>query len=272
MHHPIYEIVDKQQLNEILESFYVCTELPIAVCDKKGEKIKCFGETCKYCEILKKYLPAGACETTYTRAGDLAANFGEAYIFTCNGNLNHIVFPIVYKKEMIALIIAGPFLLDSPDSTLIQDIASKYKISTSSMFDMYDELSHIKVMSPKHITHASRLLYYLCSGITELKGQPNIQQTKLHQQSKINESIQMYKTYDTDEVNYPYEKEKELITKVKIGNISEAKGILNDLLGYVLFSEGNRLDAIKNRAIELSSLLSQVQQLKAELQLTACLK
>ena len=31
---------------------------------------------------------------------------------------------------------------------------------------------------------------------------------------------------------------------------------MNDLLGYVFFSEGNNLDAIKTRAVELSSLLS----------------
>lgn len=43
---------------------------------------------------------------------------------------------------------------------------------------------------------------------------------------------------------------------VKTGNSKEAKSILNDLLGYVLYSEGNNLDVVKSRAIELSSLLS----------------
>ena len=57
-------------------------------------------------------------------------------------------------------------------------------------------------------------------------------------------------------VSYPYEKEKELITKVKTKNVPEAKGILNDLLGYVLFSGGNSMDILKSRAIELCSLLS----------------
>lgn len=44
--------------------------------------------------------------------------------------------------------------------------------------------------------------------------------------------------------------------KVKTGNVQEAKGILNDLLGYVLFSEGSDLPTVKARAMELSSLLS----------------
>ena len=101
-----------------------------------------------------------------------------------------------------------------------------------------------------------RLLNYLCHDLTEKKKKPNIKQIKLHQQARIGESIQMYKDIEREGSNYPYEKEKELITKVKLGNIADAKGILNDLLGYVFFSEGNNLDAIKTRAVELSSLLS----------------
>ena len=67
----------------------------------------------------------------------------------------------------------------------------------------------------------------------------------------------MYKTSGApSESAYPYDKEKELITKVKTGNTAEAKAMLNDLLGYVFFSEGSNLETIKSRAIELCSLLS----------------
>ena len=55
---------------------------------------------------------------------------------------------------------------------------------------------------------------------------------------------------------YPYEKEQELITKVKTGDSVQAKALLNELLGYVFFAEGNNLEVIKTRAIELCSLLS----------------
>lgn len=254
--HPIYDFVDKEQINEILESFYICIGLPIGLLDKEGKRVKYFGEACKYCSILKKYQPLGLCEKTYIRASNLAKNLGESYIFTCNGNLNHIIVPLLNKGTVVGSILAGPFLLDKPDSTLIQDIGKKYNIPTFAMFDMYDELSNVKIMPPTHITHASRLLNYLCFDLTLKKDIPNVKQIKLHQQARIGESIQMYKDTEANDTNYPYEKEKELITKVKLGNISDAKGILNDLLGYVLFSEGNNIEAIKNRAVELSSLLS----------------
>ena len=47
-----------------------------------------------------------------------------------------------------------------------------------------------------------------------------------------------------------------MIAQVKRGDVREANAVLNDLLGYVLFSQGNSLDVVKSRAIELCSLLS----------------
>ncbi len=83
-------------------------------------------------------------------------------------------------------------------------------------------------------------------------------QEQLYQQSQINETIQYYKNTEITDVTstYPLEKEQDLITKVKTGNINEAKGILNELLGYVLFADGGRLDVMKSRALELCTLLS----------------
>ncbi len=257
MQNLIYETLNKEQLSEMLESFNYCTNLTIRLIDKEGNTILRYGEDFKFCNVLKKYLPPRLCENLYVKAGSLAVAFGETYIFSCHGNLNHIIFPIVYNNEIIGSILAGPFLMDNPESSLIQDIAVKYPMPTGAMFELYDEISQIKVLTPKNITHASRLLYYSCSGIiTEGKQRLILNQEKLHQQSKIGESIQMYKTHEFKTEYYPYEKEKELITKVKTGNIKDAKGVLNDLLGYVLFSEGNKLESIKTRAIELSSLLS----------------
>ena len=67
----------------------------------------------------------------------------------------------------------------------------------------------------------------------------------------------MYKSFGIQpESSYPYEEEKELITKVKTGNVKEARALLNDLLGYVFFSGNNRLEIVKARSIELCALLS----------------
>lgn len=255
----IYTIIEKNQLKEMLESFEACIGLPIQVIDEQGAILESCGKSTDFCTRFRKYLPASdSCEKLHINASKKAISIGETYIFSCHANLNHIVFPLLNNGTFWGSILVGPFLMDNPDSLLIQDIDKKYHIPTSSLIDLYEDASGIKVVPPSTVTQISRLLYYMFSNlITEGKQQLIINQSKLHQQSKINESIQMYKSYGTEAgTSYPYDKEKALIAKVKAGNAPEAKGILNDLLGYVLFSEGSSLDTVKARAIELSSLLS----------------
>jgi len=49
-----------------------------------------------------------------------------------------------------------------------------------------------------------------------------------------------------------------LIANIKSGNVHEANAVLNDLLGYVLFSQNASFDSVKARSIELCCILSRV--------------
>ncbi len=255
----LYTLIEKDQLKEIIDSFQTCVDLPVQVIDEKGAILESSGPVSSFCNIFRKYLPAGeTCEKLHISASKQAIELGETYIFSCHANLNHIVFPLINKGSFWGSILVGPFLMDEPDSLLIQDIDKKYPIPTADLIDLYEESSKIRVVPPATVTQISRLLYYLFSNlISESKQQLIINQKKLHQQSKINESIQKFKNVETSATNfYPYDKEKTLLLKVKEGNVKEAKGILNDLLGYVFFSGGSSLETLKSRAIELCSLLS----------------
>lgn len=255
----LYSIIEKRKLRELLETFYQCINLPIQVLDETGEILDAFGDCHNYCKIFKHFLPKGeSCTKLHSNASKLAMSLGETYIFSCHSNLNHIVFPLTNNNVLLGSILAGPFLMDEPDSLLLSDIGEKYSIPTAPLLEMYEEAGSLPVFEPAKVTYISRLLYYMYSGlVTDSRAQFNLNHNKLYQQSKINESIQMYKA--SPQVNsrvYPYEKEKALITKLKTGDTEQAKALLNDLLGYVFFAEGNNLEVVKSRALELSSLLS----------------
>lgn len=255
----LYSIIEKRKLRELLETFYQCINLPIQVLDETGEILDAFGDCHNYCKIFKHFLPKGeSCTKLHSNASKLAMSLGETYIFSCHSNLNHIVFPLTNNNVLLGSILAGPFLMDEPDSLLLSDIGEKYSIPTAPLLEMYEEAGSLPVFEPAKVTYISRLPYYMCSGlVTDSRAQFNLNHNKLYQQSKINESIQMYKA--SPQVNsrvYPYEKEKALITKLKTGDTEQAKALLNDLLGYVFFAEGNNLEVVKSRALELSSLLS----------------
>lgn len=55
---------------------------------------------------------------------------------------------------------------------------------------------------------------------------------------------------------YPIDKEDELISAVRIGDIETARRLLNDILGQILFCSGNNLEILRSRVVELTVLLS----------------
>lgn len=255
----IYSLIAKDRLQEMLSSFQALTGLPVQVIDENGNVILSEGELTSFCREFRKHLPENdSCEKLHAGAGKKAIELGETYIFQCHACLNHIVFPLINRNAFFGSVLVGPFLMDKPGSTMLLDIAKRYRLDTPTILDLYDRSESVKIVTPALVTHISRLLYYLlCNLITDSREQFITNQNKLLQQSRINESIQKYKMDEqTDAAHYPYEKEKMLISKVKIGDHQAARAILNDLLGYVLFSGGNDLDNIKARSVELCSLLS----------------
>lgn len=254
----LYSIVDEDTLREMTDTFFACINLPIQVIDDNGDFLATSGQMSNFCRCFQDYLPPkDTCERTHISASKKAISLGEPYIFSCHANLNHIVFPLISKQTFLGSILVGPFLMDTPDSILLSDLSKKYNIPTDETLELYDEMSGITVVSPSMVNHISKLLYFLFANlIHESKEELKHNSKKLLQQSRINESIQRYKAPESTISSYPYEREKELITKVKMGDIKEANAILNDLLGYVLFSQGNSLEIVKSRAVELCSLLS----------------
>jgi two-component system response regulator YesN len=78
---------------------------------------------------------------------------------------------------------------------------------------------------------------------------------RTEQQAQIGEFIQERKKLGT-EWKYPLESERELIGKVKIGDRTGAKKILNSILGTILFHNPADLGVLKVRLLELLSILS----------------
>lgn len=259
MNSSLYTIVDHDTVCDMLQSFHECIRLPVQLIDYQGLILESYGEPCSYCKLIKKHLPPeDSCEKVHIKASQRAIELGETYIFSCHANLNHMVFPLVNQNTLFGSILVGPFLMDQPDSTLLLGLDKRFHLNTSALLDLYEELDSITIIPSRMVTHISRLLYYLFSDlILDGKRQLAVNRGKLHQQSQINESIQSLKKSDTDSAaSYPIDLERELLTRVKTGNLDGAKATLNDLLGYVFFSEGNSLEFIKNRSVELCSLLS----------------
>ena len=257
----LFAKVSQERVDDILNNLHKFTGLQISLINDRGEQMLSYGNIPRYCKLLKKnILPQQHCAAVQWKAGQYAQKIGEPYIFSCHANLNHIAFPLIDQTELLGCIIVGPFLMDKPDSTLISDLADRHNLSPLLSLELYDELPSLQVITPDRVNQLSKLIDHLLSPLLPAE-QALLKQSqkKLYQQSRINEAIQMYKDQEPAvKQNFFYEKESELLQKVHNGDISQAKRLLNELIGYVLFTEGGEIEVVRLHAIELTTLLSRV--------------
>jgi len=256
----VYDLVDRKYLGELLSTFRACTGLRIQLIGEQGETLEAHGTPSVYCRLLQRRVFAREiCQDAYLKAARQAQQLGEAYIFACHASMTHVVFPLCSQGALCGAVMVGPFLMDAPDATLVSALPGDPQ-SPEALLDLYDELSAVPVIAPERVRPISRLLYFLFSPLIPSEQQRLMHnQERVYQQSRISEAIRMVKEQGSPpEEAYAYEKEKELLAMVKRGDLQAAKGTLNELLGYVFFCEGGRMETMKNRALELCTLLSRV--------------
>lgn len=257
----LFSLIPEGQIRDILDNLQVFTGLAIHLIDGNGQKLLSFGQIPGYCSVMKKKVfDQNTCSRFYAQAGQRAQALGEAYIFACHAHLNHIAFPLIHEGELLGSVILGPFLMDSPDSTLVSDLAERERLSPTLSLELYDELGGLAVLPPARVNQLKKLVDHLLSPILPGERELLLQtRQKMFQQARINETIQLYKGQQPDlSLTFFNRKEKELLAKLRTGNIQQVKALLNELIGHVLFSEGGKIETVRVRAIELTTLLSRV--------------
>lgn len=259
MERNIYKIIEKSQLEDILQAFFVCVKIPIQLLDEHGVILISFGGMNDYCSFIQKFLkPGETCAAFHQKAAANALQIGEAYTFTCHSDLNHIIYPLVRDGILLGSVLVGPFLMETPDASMLGAVSDRYRMDTQDALALYEAATSICIVTPQMVTQLNHLLLHLFSNLTGAGADPlHRARSKAQQQSSISMAIHSYKAERTAEPShYPFEKENLLIRKVRAGNVAEAKDILNDLLGYVLFTSGYSLISAKTRSMELCTILS----------------
>ncbi len=257
----IFSLISEKRLTEVLENLQALTDIPIQLVDCSGTVLRHYGPEVEYCTKLKqRVFTHSECLNLRVKAGQRAQALGGAYVFSCHANLNHILYPLVYQDTLLGSILLGPFLMDSPESTLISTLAEKYGFTPGLSLELYDELSGLQVIPPAKVSQLEKLVENLLSPLlTTERAYLLHKQEKLYQQSRLNETIQAYKEQGKSASSgFFYEKETQLLAKVRAGDMAQSKALLNELIGHVLFFEGGKLDAVRIRAIELTTLLSRI--------------
>lgn len=242
-----------RQIFERARALSTLTKLRVQVMDAGGQVLDQAGDTSEYCRIFSKYLPEGeTCEKLHMLASRRAVDIGEAYLFTCHSSVCHIVLPRLSGDEFDGAVLLGPFLIGELDSVLLADVCKRYPMPADALLDMFEAAGRLPQFSAEETRALCKLVYDLFGGSEGLSDKLK----RAQQQRLIGESIQTYKGFENSVIEYPYEKERALAAHVKEGDITNARKVLNDLLGFALFQSNGELETIKSCTAELCVLLS----------------
>ncbi len=215
---------------------------------------------CSFCKntntLSKKFTD---CANVHLYGSYQAERFDGKYVYFCPMGLIHWASPIVNDGIMKGALIGGPVLMVNPDEFLLEELIRENGISEDEMEELHQYIKTIPVIQPDVVNSLSELLLIIAGDISANQTLLEGQRKYYEQQAGISEAVQQIKQSGYTESSlapYPLEKEKELLTKIALGDKSSSQKILNEILGHIFFSSGKDFSVIKARVLELVVLLS----------------
>ncbi len=245
-----------KEIKKVIDAFSSSTEIPVTVFDENMAIEASTNDKYKICSNFKLYSDeVGICRNKLRFSSELSSRLGEPYIFTCLGGFVNIALAILANGKFRGAFIAGPIVMNSLDYYMIENLLEMNSNSMEECSKAITLLRDLKIFSPKQV---SQLAYLLFSSVLSLYSNIDEYQKlsmEKEQQAKIGEKLYERKKKNIP-LNYPYDKEKRLIEKVKEGNSEEAQKILKSLFNEILLIEYGNIEVVKARVLELCTILS----------------
>lgn len=253
------KFITKSKFDMLSEKYVAKTGLPVILIDLNGEIIyewnKC--TVCKWLldednNILKKN-----CRFKMIKAVEEAFRWGEGYITNCPLGLIMFAVPIIYNKKLIGGFLSGFSIFPE----MKKDIAEEIHENLREFCDFDKEVNlkdlKLKVFSLKKVREYVPFLVSLTRRfhISDINLLQDIKK-KYVQQYKIANFLDYLKKSSPDVARKILDKQDEIIQRVKLGDKTGAREILNEFLGSIFFESGMNFEIIKVRIIELVVIIS----------------
>jgi len=210
-----------------------------------------------FCRVVRSN-PTGRrrCRKERQRSLEIAIETGQSYICLCHAGIVLVCVPVMDKDKALGGMFFGKCLWEPATEILVEDIRKRLKDVRIDKKKLAASIRKLPVIAGRQIHKAAEFLFDLLYEVGGFDPRGiRWRQQRSEQQSQIGEFIQERKKVGT-EWRYPLESERELIGKVKIGDRTGAKEILNSILGTILFHNPGDLGVLKARLLELLSILS----------------
>ena len=245
------------RIKEVCKNYSISTGIDLTIMDGGANLLYETGSCskCGFCgEINKIKGTAGVCKMSHLYGSLQAQRFGGRYIFFCHMRLNHFSSLVILEDGKTLYITSSPFLMTDHEDYFEDDILKG--VPNKNLDSIKALICEIPLISPERI-HALSETLFRCVEPFSFNKVSNLTDKYENQklQGIISDYIMKIKNNSKNGF-YPLEKEDELLDAMASGDIKAAKGLLNQLLGYIFFYSGFKFDVIRSRVLELIVLLS----------------
>ncbi len=225
-----------------------------------GERIDalCSGDCGpEFCGLVRSgEVGRARCVAEHRRAVEIAAETGQSFITVCHAGIVLVCVPVVDRDAVHGGMFFGKCLWEPPTDIVVDDVAKRLHDLGAGPDEIARTLKALPVVRGRQIHKAAEFLFDLLYEVGGLDARViRWRRQRAEQQSEIGEFIQERKKLGAT-WQYPLESERALLQKVKIGDRTGAKEILNSILGTILFKDIGDLGILKVRLLELLSVLS----------------
>jgi len=253
----VHEYITKKKFNLLSEKYTARAGLPLILININGEII--LGQNkCTLCQrlggdefiILKKN-----CRLQMLKAAEEAFRWGEGYITSCPLGLIMFAVPVVFNKKLIGGFLSGFAIFPEMKKDIAEEIGENLREYGDKGIDLKD--INLKVFSLKKAREHVAYLLNLTRRFQINDYNFLLDRKEKHiQQYKIANFLDYLKKNSPDIARKILDKQDEIIQKVKLGDETGAREILNEFLGSIFFESGMNYEIIKVRIIELVVIIS----------------
>lgn len=196
-----------------------------------------------------------ACRELHLYGASESERFGGRYIYFCPMGMGCFSAPIILGGKMVGALSAGPIMMMDPEDHVESTPALRCLNGDDKLAEVTELLQKFPRREPGDLSHLSAMLLSTALYISGDRRSLLEQRQSQEQYQDIGEYIQQLKLEGV-RTTYPLDKEQALLHAITEGDLSEARGLLNELLGHIFFATGGDFSTMRARSLELMSLLS----------------
>lgn len=259
---------EKDSLEKMLQYFSVISGLKVQLVDENGETMVSTENhvpDCRFCHLIKSTaMGKKKCCRSYARAGREAAKYGEPYVFRCHAGLISWAVPLIIQDHHCA-ITCGQALMWEVEDYFLDEITMMVNGLDVDLAEVKLSALELNYLPSAKVQAITELLFVIANqimskGTSIFTEQQNMQayQAALSESFASRKNLSAVLSHEMAPApkNNMRSMEKELIVKIRGGDVDAAGKNIDELLGEIMQTGAKSVLDVKGRILELLVSLS----------------